>query len=121
MSVQERQRSSASRAGVPDPFRRRWRWSSVTAVPSSQGSRTRGPQLLSPSLVVMLVAFVCMAGVVVVVIAGQARGRWVVPTIGVLFPLSIGATVLGRVRRRNDSRDRHQVDCSLRVGSVGGL
>lgn len=28
----------------------------------------------------MLVTFVCMAGVLVVLITGQGRGRWIVPT-----------------------------------------
>lgn len=39
------------------------------------------------------------------------------------FLLTIGATVLGLVRRRDDARDRHQVDCSLRVveGTCPGL
>lgn len=64
-----------------------------------------------------------MAGLLVALIAGQAHLRWVVPTLGVLLLLSIGATMSDLLRRRNDSRDRHQVDCSLRIveGACPGL
>lgn len=84
-------------------------------VTSSRGSRTGGPQLLSPSLALLLVAFVCMAGLLVALISGHARGRWLIPVVAVRFVASSGATVLGLARRRNDVRDRHQVDCSLRA------
>jgi hypothetical protein len=64
-----------------------------------------------------------MAGLLVALISGHARGRWLIPVIAVLFVVSSVATVLSLVRRRNDVRDRHQVDCSLRVveGACSGL
>ncbi|GAA3552223.1 hypothetical protein GCM10022197_04010 [Microlunatus spumicola] len=64
-----------------------------------------------------------MAGLLVALISGVARGRWLVPIIAVLFVASVSAVVVGLVRRRDDARDRHQVDCSLRVveGAVDGL
>lgn len=90
---------------------------------SGQGSSAGGPQLLPPSLVLLLVTFVGMAGLLVALVSGAARGRWLVPIITVLFVASAGAVVVNLLRRRNDARDRHQVDCSLRVveGAVDGL
>jgi hypothetical protein len=77
-------------------------------VTSTQGSRTGGPQLLPPSLVLLLVTFVCMAGLLVALVWGQARGRWLIPTIAVLFVAWVSAIVVGLLRRRDDARDRHQ-------------
>ena len=55
-------------------------------------------------------------------LAGPTLDR-AVPTLGFLFLLSIGATLLDLLRRRNDARDRHQTDCSLRMvrGTCPGL
>lgn len=67
--------------------------------------------------------FVCIAGLLVALISGRAAGRWLVPTIAVLLLASGGAGVLVLLGRRHDLRDRHQVDCSLRVveGACAGL